>query len=311
MDVLSDVFKSLHLESNIFARPRFLSPWGLYQPKSVFAAFHFITRGNCYLKLDGESQFRSLKEGDFVLLPQGAGHVITDSPNTPVEDMEVVFGNKSAEEIEEMVIGGYGVESRIICGAFNYERGEAHPLLSNLPPLIHIQGQSMDGGNWIGSTLNLVASEVFSRRPGSEEIVTRMLDVLFVQIIRSCIESVSDKNEGWLAGLQDAQIGRALAWIHRQFAFSWTVESLAQKAGMSRSAFSARFSELVGDSPVQYLNKWRIQKAIALFRDTDQSLRSIGYEVGYQSEEVFSRTFKRILHTTPGAYRKQLLQRLA
>lgn len=305
MDILSDLCKTLRLQSCLFARPRFFAPWGLYQPACNLIPFHFIVSGSCCLKIEEGRAFSPLAAGDLVLFPRGQAHILADTPRSKVLHMNDVFGEKSPEEIEKMVIGGSGAETVIICGCFSLDRRVVHPLLLHLPPLIQIRRRKEDRGAWIGTILNAAASEILSPRSGSDEIVIRFLDIIFIETIRTCMEGLSEGDLGWLAGLKNPQIGAALGWIHQKPEAPWTVASLAEKIGMSRSAFAEKFSKMVGEPPLHYLNRWRIQKAVRFMEDPTVSLKEIASSIGYSSDEVFSRAFKRYVRVTPGAYRKQ------
>src|SRR5207253_4752553 len=202
--------------------------------------------------------------------------------------------------------GGGGAETALICGSFRFEGSRTHPLLSVLPPLIHIQG---DGGassrttEWLSTTLRFLAAEARHPRPGAETLISRLTDVVFVQALRAWIESQPEGVGGWLGALRDRQIAAALGQIHRQPERDWSVARLASTVGMSRSSFAARFTALVGEAPLAYLTRWRMHLAGELLRGRDLSVSEIAGRVGYESEAAFSKAFKREAGISPGAYR--------
>ena len=201
--------------------------------------------------------------------------------------------------------GGGGAPTTVICGVFHYQDGGDHALLSLLPPLIHIKGDQGQAVPWLDFTLKFMGSEAGASLPGADTIIGRLTDILFIHAVRAWLVSHGEVNGGWLTALNDSQIGSALGHIHRLPGKPWTVESLASNVGMSRSAFSARFSMLVGEPPLRYLTRWRMRLASSWLHDTDLSLADIAERLGYQSEDPFKRAFKREIGTAPGGYRRR------
>ena len=305
MDVLSDVFASLRVRGGLSARPRFCAPWGVVIPRCPYAAFHFVVSGPCCIRLEGADSSVSLERGDFVMLPLGDGYVMADRPTSRARAMDEVFGTLTAAEIERLVIGGGGEESVVICGAFYFERGTSHPLLRALPRLVHVHGRSDDSphSSWLSATLALIAAEALTPQPGGREVIARALDVLFVQVLRNYLEHDAPGTSGWIAGLRDPHLARALGCLHEAPHRAWSVGSMAAAAGLSRSAFAARFTRVVGQPPLAYLAEYRMQRAAMLLRDKSLSVKEVARRVGYDSDQVFTRAFKRHVGTTPGAYR--------
>jgi AraC-like DNA-binding protein len=203
-----------------------------------------------------------------------------------------------------MRFGGNGANSTLVCGAFKFEDRRHNPLLGVLPPLVLIKGEEGRAVQWLEPTLQFIACEAASGRPGAQTIISRLADVLFIQIVRGFLVSTPENQRGWLRALSDAQIGTALSLIHQNPENPWTVATLASKVGMSRSTFAGRFAELVGEPPLHYVTRWRMQKAAALLREGTTTLAEIADRVGYESEAAFSKAFKRWVGTAPGAYRK-------
>src|SRR5262245_60879641 len=307
MDVLTDVLESVHVRSLIFGRLEFTAPWGL-RMDGGHASFYVITRGACWLEVEGQDRALSLAGGDFVLLPNAPPHVIRDSRTTPplpkAEVFESCRRSGGCQPGGILRYGGGGALTTIIGGGFQIENSDRNPLLAALPPLIHVAG---DGGNtvqWLESTLQFVASEMASGQPGAETVVGRLADILFVQAVRAHLAQSGDQATGWLRALTDAKIGQALSLIHQRPERPWTVESLASEIGMSRSAFAARFAELVQEPPLAYLTRWRMTKASHLLRSNGHSIGQVAGQVGYEAEAAFSKAFKRWNGLAPGTYRR-------
>ncbi len=192
----------------------------------------------------------------------------------------------------------------LVCGAVRFDHPAAHHLIALLPRIIHVQSSSSPQTEWLQSTLRLMAAEAREMRPGGETVITRLADILVIQAIRSWIEGDPAAQTGWLGALQDPQIGRAIAAIHREPAKPWTVSSLAAEVGMSRSAFAARFTQLVGEPAMHYLARWRMHVAMNWLREDAIGVGEMASRLGYRSEAAFSRAFKRFIGVTPGAARR-------
>jgi AraC-like DNA-binding protein len=205
--------------------------------------------------------------------------------------------------------GGGGILTSVVHGCFEFEGRETNPLLGALPPLIHIKGEEGRSVPWLETTLQYLASEAMSNLPGSETVVSHLMEILFIQTVRAHISAsgISGKT-GLIKAVLDPQIGRALAFIHNEPKESWTVELLASRAGMSRAGFAARFRDLVGEPPLQYLTRWRMHKAAQMLRSGDKSLAEIAGYVGYEANAAFSKAFKRWTGSAPGAYRQSLTE---
>jgi AraC-like DNA-binding protein len=268
------------------------------------ASFHVITNGKCLLEVERANRSLMLRSGDLVILPHGHAHVLRDHPKTPPTALEDLLAKHTLDDQRTLRHGGRGALTTMLCGGFRFEDREISPLLLALPPVMHIQGARGRSVPWLGLTLKYIVSEVGSQHAGSATVLTRLSDILFIQTARSYFSSAADSESGWLRGLRDAQIGRALALIHSRPAEPWTVASLAAQVAMSRSAFSAKFAALVGEAPLQYVTRRRLQKAAQLLRTTPMKLSTIARQAGYDSDMAFNKAFKRFVGVTPGAYRR-------
>jgi AraC-like DNA-binding protein len=307
MDVLTDVLETLSFRSTLYCRVEIGAPWGLAFAPTPVASFHVIERGSCWLRLDGCESAIPLSGGDLIVLTHGAGHQISDMPETP-PIVTIQLGHDAPEGPELRCYTGSGGTTMLHCGLFDIAPQRGYPLLTMLPSVIHIKGADGRAVPWLDMTLRFLASEVAAERPGRELVLRRLTDMLFIQVVRSWAEMGSRQDHGWLAALSDPQIGAAIALIHRRPEHTWTVAELATAVHMSRSAFAARFAQRVGDPPLRYLRRWRMQKAMDLLRHSGQRVVEVATAVGYESEVTFSQAFKREVGWAPHVYRGQVLQ---
>ena len=263
--------------------------------------FHIVTTGECRLEFeDGEAAV--LRPGEFALMPRGEGHMIKHAQGARTINYFDLPIERVSPRYEVLTYGGGGDDTTLICGAVRIDHPAARDLVELLPSLIHIKTWDSPNAEWMHSTLRLMAAEASSRQPGGETIVTRLADILVIQAIRTWLVEQPESRRGWLGALNDDRIGPALLLIHREPSKDWTVASLAKSASMSRSAFSARFTDLVGESAMQYVTRWRMQVAGAWLRDTNLTAAECGAKLGYNSEAAFSRAFKRVMGVPPGAW---------
>jgi AraC-like DNA-binding protein len=260
--------------------------------------FHVATSGSFQLEApDGGA--RTLAAGDLALVPHGEGHVLVSDPGAPAPGILDLDREIVSERYEVLRHGGGGAPTTLICGAVRFDHPAARQLLASLPPIVIVEA----AGPWMAGTLQLMADEARELRPGGEAVITRLGDILVIQAIRSWIETDPAARTGWLGALQDPQVGRALALVHREPARDWTVAGLAGEVAMSRSAFAARFTELVGEPAMAYVARWRMHLALNALRDEGATVGELADRLGYRSEAAFSRAFKRIIGVAPGAAR--------
>jgi AraC-like DNA-binding protein len=300
-DAMSDVLALVHIRCEIVGANEFSAPWCFSFRKHV-AHFHIVERGTAFLTRDGEEPLR-LETGDLAILPLGAGHVLASEAGlepVPIEDAVARVGVRDGTVTR---MGGRGAETHLVCGQFSFEGVLASKLLKVLPPLIHIAAPQERPLEWLRLTSHFLVEETRRARPGFLIMVARLLDLLFVQAVREW-GAKSPKNLGWLSGLRDPSIGRALSAIHDEPARPWTVESLAELAGLSRSAFSARFADVVGETPLKYLTAWRLDLAAQQLLAGTAVIGEIAHFVGYSSEAALTRAFKAHFGTTPARFRR-------
>jgi AraC-like DNA-binding protein len=291
-DVLTDVLKNLKLRGRVFCCSELSAPWAMSLPSSDYAHFHVVERGGAWLQLADEKQPRPLASGDLIIVPHGRGHVLSDHPRTrPKPLSQLIKGGQSGCHLMEF--GGGGALTRMICGSFQFDNETRSPLRSILPPLIHLKHEQSHLGEWLEPTLKMLALEARQPRPGSETLISRLLDIIFVQALRVWIASEPQSSGGWLGALRDPQIGAALSLMHREPGRAWSVDALAQAVSMSRSPFAAKFSALVGEPPLTYLTRWRMYLASSLLAGERLNVGEVAARIGYQSDAAFSKAFKR------------------
>jgi AraC-like DNA-binding protein len=309
-DALSDILSALRLRGTIYFRTEFNPPWGVAVPafRNV-ARFHLAARSSCWVRVAGEDRPVALAQGDLIVIPHGAAHVLADEPDRDATTVDDVLQKTGYEGGGALVYGGRdeGRSTRLICGHFEFDDAVIHPLLDALPRYIHITGSETLNHVWLENAMKFVSVESLGEQPGSEAIVHRLSEIIFIQVVRIYVERAGGA-AGCLAGITDPQIGRALGAMHSSPATAWTVERLAQEAGMSRTSFAVRFARLVGMTPLNYLTHWRMQEARRLLRQTRDPVLAIAECAGYHSEAAFNRAFKKRFAATPAAYRRQLKQ---
>ena len=235
-----------------------------------------------------------------MLIQQGNGHRMRSEPDALAEPLFDIPVESVSDRYEIMRHGGGGEFGHVTCGVLRFDHVAARRLIALLPPLLEIDAWQDEGDGWLPSTLRLITREAAELRPGGETVITRLADVLVIQAIRAWLDSAPAADQGWLAALRDPQIGRALAALHRAPEQDWSLTTLAREVGMSRSALSARFTTLVGESAIRYLTRWRMQLAHQSLQHQPEPLLSLATRLGYQSEAAFCRAFKREWGVPPG-----------
>lgn len=303
-DPLGEALHLLRLTGCVYARSELTAPWGMdLPPLNGHMMFHIVTAGRCWLETEGAEPLL-LERGTLALVPHGLGHRLLDEPGRPCVAFFDLPIQRVTERYELLTWGGGGATCRLICVVVRFDHAGAAQLIDALPPVLRLD--AWDGGDdrWLADTLQFIAREAESLRPGGETVITRLADILVIQMIRHWIETEADVDSGWIAALRDEQLGRAMAAIHREPGADWTLALLARRAAMSRSAFAARFTEVVGEPAMRYLTRWRLQLARDHLRTTDDTLGMAAERFGYRSEASFCRAFKREFGISPGADRR-------
>jgi AraC-like DNA-binding protein len=316
VDALSDVLRVIRLSGGVFLEADFTAPWCingkissddcrpfLAAPRHVIAS-HFVAVGSMQIKIEG-SDAMEVRAGEIVLLPHNDAHTFgSDLTSMPTSAREVMQPPRDGG-LSRIVHGGGGVATQVLCGFLGSD-APFSPLLSALPPMLKLDVRSTPSGAWMESSFRFAASEIAAGRPGSITVIAKLSELLFVEAVSQFVASLPAERRGWLAGLRDPHIGRALAVLHARPTEAWTAEGLAVEVGMSRSVFAERFSSMVGHPPMQYLTLWRMHVAAQHLREGRGSVAQVGFAIGYESEAAFSRAFKRQFGASPGIWRRQL-----
>ncbi|WP_181780423.1 AraC family transcriptional regulator [Pseudonocardia pini] len=300
-DAVGEALHVLRMSGTYYCRSDLSEPWGFSLPAMPGCLwFHVVTAGRCELEV-GDATVE-MGVGDLVLVPRGEGHVLSSGSGVPTPSIMAIPHDMPDSRYAVLRYGGGGTESTMVCGAVRFDHPAARTLVGLLPELIHVPVSPLTGR--LQDTLRLIALEVEELRPGGEAVITRLADVLVIQAIRSWLETDAART-GWLGALADPQIGRALALVHREPARDWSVAALATEVAMSRSAFAARFTELVGEPAMAYVTRWRMHVAMDRLA-AGETVARIAAELGYRSEAAFSRAFTRVVGESPSSARRAL-----
>lgn len=305
IDPLGEALHFLRMSGVFYGRSEFTAPFALALPPfKGCMMFHVVTAGECWLAVEGSAPCL-LRPGDLALVPHGEGHVLASEVGVPAVKLFDLTRELVSDRYEILRHGGGGAPTTAICGVVRLDHPAAHHLVSLLPKVITVDAWNAHDMEWIQSTLRFMAAEARELRAGGETVITRLADILVVQAIRAWLAREPAAQTGWLSALRDRQIGRAIASIHRDPGRQWTVALLASGAGMSRSAFAARFTQLVGEPAMRYVAHWKMHTARMWLTEDDASLGELAGRLGYDSEAAFSRAFKRVVGISPGAARRQ------
>jgi AraC-like DNA-binding protein len=321
MDALSDVLRAVRLTGAIFFDIHAGEPWVAETPagKSIVGAmfpgsehlicYHAITRGHCWAALEGEEPIR-LAAGDIIVLPHGDTHVLSSTPGLRRRPNMAAYRMPRDGKLPLTIFvgGAQGDSAQFVCGFLGCDERPFNPLLAALPRVFQVHAAP---GGALDSYVKFALAESGERRVGGQSVLGRLSELMFVDVVRQYIETLSPNRVDWLAGLREPWVGRALTLLHRSPSKPWTLRNLARAVGLSRSALAERFTRFVGQPPMQYLTHWRMQLASNDLRQRGEALAEIASRVGYESEAAFSRAFKKALGISPGAWRRQHLLQAA
>jgi AraC-like DNA-binding protein len=317
MDALSDVLRVAHLTGGVFLHAEFFAPWCMSArvpiehcapalgPASHLIIYHYVVEGELRVRIDGAGEAdHHLAAGELVLLPRNDPHLMgSDLALPPVKGRDIIRP-PSGGGLYSIRHGGNGERTRMICGFLGCDSAKGNPVITTLPPLLKLNVEQGGAAEWIRSTFQYAAEEVAAGRPGSETVLAKLSELLFVEAVRRYAEDLPDSHIGWFAGLREPHVARALALLHRDIARRWTVDDLSREVGLSRSALADRFMRLIGVPPMHYLGNWRMQVATQKLRNTSASLAQVATMVGYDSEAAFSRAFKKAFGMAPATWRR-------
>lgn len=315
MDALSDLLRVVRLSGGVFLDAEFSAPWCIAakvgpedcrlvmaEPARVIA-FHYVVSGRLLLQVADDAPI-DLRSGAMVLLPRNDAHTLASEPGLPPASSDDLLQPTPGGGLARIRYGGGGETTRIVCGFVGME-ARHHPLIDALPATLVLDLNGEPAGEWVASTFRYAAGELGAVHAGAAMMLAKLSELLFVEAVRRYVAALPAGRSGWLAGLRDPVVSRALALLHTQLARPWTAEDLAREVFLSRSAFADRFTALIGVPPIRYLATWRMQVAAQRLRESHRSVAQVAEEVGYQSEAAFTRAFKREFAVAPGQWRRQ------
>lgn len=317
MDVLSEVLKAVKLDGAMFYNAEFSAPWCFRAPPSRIVApylspdsrhviiFHLLTEGRGYGQIEGDGRSVPLNAGDIVIFPHGDAHIMGNgSPVTPVDNAKELQRILS-QGLKVCRFGGGGETTKFICGYMSCDPQLSRVFLGGLPPILKVSIRNDASGQWLENSLRYSVDNADAARAGGEAVLAKLSEVLFVETLRRYIALLPDEQTGWLAGIRDPEVGKALALLHRKPAHPWTIAGLASEVGISRSVLAERFRRYFSETPIAYLTRWRLQLGGQMLKTTSSSVAEIAVEVGYESEPAFNRAFKREFGLPPARFRTQ------
>lgn len=306
MDTLSKILDLLHFNGTFYFATNFHTPWSVEVPKyKNVARFHYVTQGSCWVRIEGVEESKLLSSGDIIVIPHGARHILSDTPERAPISLDEAFTQTSYDGQGVFQIGDghstYGTQ--LVCGHFEFAELFKHPLISHLPD--HIIKHENDGidFSWMKDTLKFLSHTATTQHDGSSAIIKRLSEVIFIQAVRFW-NTQQNSTKGFIAALNDQHLSNGLRAFHDNYAADWTVEKLARESSMSRSLFADRFKQYLDLSPMQYVTNWRMENARQVLIASDLPLDSIAEKVGYESAAAFSKAFKRTFNRAPGEYRR-------
>jgi len=305
MDPLADVLDLSRVSGAVMAQLIAREPWGVAVDPTPGAVFHAVVAGSCWLRMPSRDPQR-LMPGDVVLLPTNTPHELVSVVDGATEPLAQFEKDKRRTPDGDVIIDGPGACTRVLCAAYDYDHDVAHPLLSQLPPVLYIPAGLPGDDGAVTGTLRLLGLEVGGHPPGSRAAVGRLIDVMLIHVMRAWLRvQERDSDAGWLLALRDPVVAGAMNCIHARPHEAWTVDSLAREVSVSRATLARRFTEKVGETPLGYLTRWRMDLAAQRLRDTDDTIAAISVAVGYRSEYAFARAFTRHRGLAPGRYRRK------
>jgi AraC-like DNA-binding protein len=317
MDVLSEVLRAVKLDGALFYNAEFSAPWAAQSidartvtsylsPNSQHVIiFHLMTEGRGYAHVKGDDRPIPLNAGDILIVPHGDAHVLGNGPFVTPVDRAQVLEQVLAQRLKVSRMGGGGETTKFVCGYMACEPHLSRVFLGGLPPMLKVSIRDDASGQWLVNSIRHSVDNVDTSRPGDETVLAKLSEVLFVETLRRYIALLPGEQTGWLAGVRDPEVGKALALLHRKPAHPWTIASLTKELGISRTVLAERFRRYLSETPMAYLTRWRLQLGAQLLTSTSSSVAQIADEVGYESEASFNRAFKREFSLPPARFRSK------
>ena len=311
MDVLSEVLRAVKLEGALFFNAEFSAPWCLSNSglnglspyvsptPGHLIIYHFLTEGRAYTKLPGGKRVE-LTGGDIVVYPHGDPHFLGNGSAKPVDSIKTF-----APGLNLVRFGGGGEVTKFVCGYLACDPRLSEVFLAGLPPIFKVHLVREPSDQWLENSIRFSVIDANGSSAGGDLVHARLAELLFIETLRRYINNLPQHETGWLAGTRDTMTGQALALLHRDPSYPWTISDLAKRVGLSRTRLAERFKHFLGESPIAYLARWRLKLAAEILQSTDDSVAEVALAVGYESEAGFNRAFKREFHSPPAQFRRK------
>jgi AraC-like DNA-binding protein len=316
VDPLSQILKALRLEAGIFFDAEFTTPWcidsapGSEDARRILpraehvAIYHLVVEGGCRVRLPDEAATMELATGDLIMFPHGDAHLLGSDCRRPALPAATLVQASPEGGLARIVHGGGGARTRFICGYVACDSRLCRPMIGALPRMLRVPLGDRPSASWMVKTLQHAAEESRAPRAGTDAVLTKLSELLFVEALRCYLETVPEHERSWLAGLRDPLVSRVLGLMHAEPARQWTVNDLGREAGVSRSALAERFGLLIGEPPMQYLTRWRLALGARALKEGSEPVLQVAQRVGYESEAAFNRAFKREFGMPPATWRR-------
>ncbi|HSQ52711.1 MAG TPA: AraC family transcriptional regulator [Nitrospiraceae bacterium] len=317
MEILSEVLKAVKLDGAMFYNAEFSAPWcarsidartvtSYLSPNSQqVIIFHLLTEGRGYAHVEGDNRPLPLNAGDIVIVPHGDAHILGNGPSVTPVGREQVLEQVLSQGLKVSRMGGGGELTKFICGYMSCDPQLSRVFLGGLPPIMKVNIRDDSSGQWLEHSIRYSVDNADASKPGGETVLAKLSEVLFVETLRRYIAQIPQEQTGWLAGVRDPDVGKALALMHRKPAHPWTIAALANQVGISRSVLAERFRRYLSETPIAYLTRWRLQLGAQMLKSTSHGVAQVAAEVGYESESSFNRAFKREFGLPPARFRSQ------
>jgi AraC-like DNA-binding protein len=317
MDAFSEILRGVALKGALFFSAEFSAPWGFSAPHSQNLAplvasgalhlviYHFLIEGSGLIRMQDGQRLR-LEAGDVIVLPHGDPHGMFSAEGARDTETSAIVGKLQLRDLRTMKAGGGGEIARFVCGYMACDPLLCRPILNSLPQAFKVNLRTDRSGHWLENSILHLVEEAVSGNAGSEAMLAKLSEVLFVDTLRRYIAGLPEQQVGWLAGARDPIVGKSLALMHRKAEYPWTIAELAKQVGVSRSALIERFARYLSEPPIAYLMRWRLQLAARALSSTSRGVAEIASDVGYESEAAFNRAFKREFGLPPARYRREV-----
>lgn len=316
MDAFSEILGGVIIKGALFFNAEFSAPWGFSTPPSRNLAallspgaphlviYHFLIEGSGLVNLEDGTQLR-LEGGDVIVLPHGDAHGMFSAEGVPEKETQAMTAKLQARDLKTMNAGGGGEVTRFVCGYLVCDPLLCRPILQSLPTAFKVNLRTDRSGHWLENSILHLVEEAASGQAGSEAMLAKLSEALFVDTLRRYIACLPEKEVGWLAAARDPVVGKSLSLLHAKAQHPWTIAELAKEVGLSRSALVERFTRYLDEPPIAYLIRWRLHLAARALAATSRGVAEIASDVGYESEAAFNRAFKREFGLPPARYRRE------